>query len=207
MQPDVVFDEDFLTAEEAHDLYEWILDHVGWTQVQYNKYNKVIKTPRLTTCYGFHTEEIPTDFHGYKPQKIPAKLNSIKNKIEKQYNTEFNYILMSLYRDGNDSISYHSDDERFLGKNPTIASLSLGDSRRFLLKHKETKERHAYELTNGSLMLMQGNTQHDWLHSIPKTKKEKTMRINLTFRKMVLPHGSKNYYHYNRGVPISLNTD
>lgn len=204
MEPDVIHDPFFLTEEESQELFDWIMQNVEWTQVQYPKYNKIIKTPRLTTCFGFHLDDIPDDFHGYKPKKIPQGLKSIKRKVEAFCATDFNYILMSLYRDGNDSISYHSDDERFLGKNPMIASLSLGETRRFHLKHKETKERHSYDLSNGSLMVMKGNTQHDWLHAVPKSKKLLGMRINLTFRKMVMPHGSKNYYHYNRGVPINV---
>lgn len=203
MQPDILHKKEFLTEEESQALFDWIMENIQWTQVQYPKYNKTIKTPRLTTCFGFHTEEIPSDFHGYKPEAIPDGLKAIKKKVEQYCGSDFNYILMSLYRDGNDSISYHSDDERFLGKNPTIASLSLGQERRFHLKHKETKERHSYDLSNGSLIVMQGNTQHDWLHAVPKSKKPLGMRINMTFRKMVLPHGSKNYYHYNRGIPLN----
>ncbi len=205
MQPNVDFEKSFLDPNEADELYQWIIGNIEWTQVQYEKYNKTIKTPRLTTCFGFHEDNIPKEFYGYEPEAIPPTLKKIKSKIEQHYGVEFNYILMSLYRDGNDSISYHSDDERFLGKNPNIASLSLGGDRRFLLKHKESKERHTYELTHGSLLMMKGNTQHDWLHSIPKTKKKVSPRINLTFRKMVLPHGSKNYYHYNRGAKIGIN--
>lgn len=202
MEPDVDYEANFLTEEESSELKEWIMNNIQWTQVQYPKYNTIIKTPRLTTCFGFHIDDIPDDFHGYKPESIPKGLLKIKSQVEKFCDHDFNYILMSLYRDGNDSISYHSDDERFLGKNPVIASLSLGQTRRFHLKHKETKERHSYDLTNGSLIVMKGNTQHDWLHAVPKSKKKLDERINITFRKMVLPHGSKNYYHYNRGVPI-----
>lgn len=203
MQPDVVYDADFLSEKESEEVYSWIMDNVQWTQVQYNKYNKIIKTPRLTTCFGFHNEDIPQEYEGYNPEAIPPYLMRLKDKVEKATGSDYNYILMSYYRDGNDSISYHSDDERFLGKNPVIASLSLGQERRFLLKHKDTGERHTYQLENGSLMVMQGNTQHDWLHSIPKTKRKMMPRINITFRKMKIPYGTKNYYHYNRGVLVN----
>lgn len=204
MEPDVVYQDLFLTDEESEFLYEWIMSNIQWTQVQYPKYNRIIKTPRLTTCFGFHDEEIPETYGNYLPEKIPIILNRLKKKVEAYCETDFNYILMSLYRNGNDSISYHSDDERFLGKNPVIASLSLGQSRTFHLKNKKTKDRKSYLLENGSLMVMKGNTQHDWLHAVPKSKKEMQPRINITFRKMIMPQGSLNYYKYNRGVPINV---
>ncbi len=204
MEPNVVYQDLFLTEEESEFLYGWIMSNIQWTQVQYSKYNKIIKTPRLTTCFGFHDNLIPEKYGDYHPEKIPMILNRLKKKVEAYCKADFNYILMSLYRNGNDSISYHSDDERFLGKNPVIASLSLGQSRTFHLKNKENKDRKSYLLENGSLMVMKGNTQHDWLHAVPKSKKEMQPRINITFRKMILPQGSLNYYKYNRGVAINV---
>lgn len=204
MEPDVVYQDLFLKEEESKFLYDWIMDNIQWTQVQYPKYNKIIKTPRLTTCFGFHDKEIPNQYGNYYPEKIPMILNRLKKKVEAYCEVDFNYILMSFYRDGNDSISYHSDDEKFLGKNPVIASLSLGQSRTFHLKNKKTKDRKSYLLENGSLMVMKGNTQHDWLHAVPKSKKEMKPRINITFRKMIMPQGSLNYYKYNRGIPTNV---
>jgi alkylated DNA repair dioxygenase AlkB len=95
----------------------------------------------------------------------------------------FNSVLLNLYRDGNDSMGWHSDDEPELGQNPVIGSLSLGGKRRFRLRHRSEKNlKHQLELTSGSFLLMQGTTQHYWQHHIPKTKRPVPPRINLTFR-------------------------
>jgi len=95
----------------------------------------------------------------------------------------FNSVLLNLYRDGNDSMGWHSDDEAELGHNPVIGSLSLGGMRRFMLRHRSQKGlKHQLELTSGSLLLMQGTTQQYWQHHIPKTKRPVAPRINLTFR-------------------------
>jgi alkylated DNA repair dioxygenase AlkB len=90
--------------------------------------------------------------------------------------------LLNLYQDGGQGMSWHSDDEKELGENPTIASLSLGAERKFSLKHKRTQQRISLVLENGSLLVMKDTTQHHWLHSLPKAKKVQTPRINLTFR-------------------------
>jgi alkylated DNA repair dioxygenase AlkB len=202
MDCDIKYIENFLTEGEIKEYTEWIENNILWTQVQYPKYNKIIKTPRLTTCFGFHNDNLPEYYANYQIHKIPNMLIKLKNKVEDELGEDFNYVLMSYYRDGKDSISYHSDDERFLGKHPTIASISLGQTRRFLLKNKKTKETLKYDLETGSLAIMGGNTQTDWMHSIPKTKRKIMPRINITFRNMKLPAGSSNYYKYNRGEPI-----
>tara|TARA_Y100000385_G_scaffold248062_1_gene268561 strand:- start:2581 stop:2949 length:369 start_codon:yes stop_codon:yes gene_type:complete len=117
------------------------------------------------------------------PQKFTPLLNRIKSKIEERTQSIFSSCLLNLYRNGQDSNGWHSDDEKELGKNPTIASLSLGAERIFHLKHKKiTTLKHKLSLQNGSLLVMKGETQHYWLHQIPKTKKPIDKRINLTFR-------------------------
>jgi alkylated DNA repair dioxygenase AlkB len=92
--------------------------------------------------------------------------------------------LANLYRDGKDSMGCHADDEKELGPNPVIASLSLGDERLFRLHHKKTKDKLDIVLGHGDLLVMAGTLQHYWMHAVPKTKKLKTPRINLTFRKI-----------------------
>ena len=94
----------------------------------------------------------------------------------------FNSCLLNLYHDGSEGMGWHSDDEKTLGRNPVIASVSFGAERIFKLKHRETKEVISVLLENGSLLVMKGETQHHWLHAMPKTKKITTPRINLTFR-------------------------
>ena len=107
----------------------------------------------------------------------------IREKIEKISKIKFNSVLLNLYRSGSDSVSWHSDDEPELGKNPVIGSLSLGETRQFQMKHKFNRDlKQKILLQHGSFLLMRGKTQHHWLHQIPKRKNLKGERINLTFR-------------------------
>ena len=107
---------------------------------------------------------------------------AIKENVEQQCHSAFNSVLANLYRDGSDAMGYHADNEKQLGANPIIASLSLGDQRLFALRHKKSKQKIDIILAHGDLLVMAGAMQHHWLHSLPKTKKLKTTRINLTFR-------------------------
>ena len=117
------------------------------------------------------------------PHPFSPTLLEVKIRIEKITKTNFNIVLLNLYRTGSDSNGWHSDDEKELGTNPAIASISLGATRKFQLRHKKDKAlRHSLELESGSLLLMKGSTQHNWQHQIPKTKKTVAPRINLTFR-------------------------
>ncbi len=139
--------------------------------------------PRLTAWYG--DEGRTYAYSGIVQTPIPWNdtLLTIKNRIEPLSNTIFNSVLLNRYRNGNDSVSWHSDDERELGKNPVIASVSFGQTRQFQFKNKhDSSRRMAIDLVDGSFLLMQGPTQHHWLHQIPKSKKEMKERINLTFR-------------------------
>jgi alkylated DNA repair dioxygenase AlkB len=109
-------------------------------------------------------------------------LVSIKSKIEPIAKVDFNSVLLNRYRDGNDSISWHTDAEKELGINPIIASVNFGATRKFQLRHIKTKEKLEIELTHGSLLIMQGELQHFWQHQVPKTTQKVGERINLTFR-------------------------
>lgn len=112
-------------------------------------------------------------------------LLQIKKSIEPIALTTFNSVLINYYRNGKDRVAWHSDDEKELGKNPVIASVSLGAERKFKLRHKKFKEnqlKHEVLLANGSLLVMSGTTQHHWLHEVPRTAKPIGPRINLTFR-------------------------
>jgi alkylated DNA repair dioxygenase AlkB len=149
----------------------------------------------------------------YPPRPIPNCLNDLQIVTEKATSCKFNFCLVNYYASGADSISYHSDDERFLGPLPAIASFSLGAKRDFLLKHKpfqpddskplppETKF-VKLPLASGDMILMRGKTQANWLHSIPKRRKtqEDGGRINITFRRALIKGGTENYYNYNIGT-------
>jgi alkylated DNA repair dioxygenase AlkB len=106
----------------------------------------------------------------------------IKERVEQQCAHQFNSCLLNLYHDGSEGMGWHSDDEKTLGRNPVIASVSFGAERVFKLKHRESNEVVSVLLENGSLLVMKGETQHHWVHTMPKTKKITTPRINLTFR-------------------------
>src|SRR5690606_7620397 len=117
-----------------------------------------------------------------QPHPWNELLLKIKNKIEPLCGVSFNSVLLNRYRDGNDSISWHTDAEKELGKNPVIASVNFGEERVFQLKHMETSERIDILLKHGSLLVMMGELQHFWKHQVPKSKKPMKERINLTFR-------------------------
>ena len=120
-----------------------------------------------------------------KLNPVPTNRNLFVSKIEPQAKVIFNSVLLNRYRDGNDSISWHTDAEPELGRNPLIASVNFGDTRKFQLRHINTKEKLEIELSHGSLLIMQGELQHFWQHQVPKTKEIKKERINLTFRVIV----------------------
>ena len=145
-------------------------------------YGKKINFPRLTAWYGDNDK--PYSFSGITLQPIPwnTEILEIKRKIEPEAKVTFNSVLLNLYRNGNDSISWHTDAEPELGKNPVIASVNFGATRKFQLKHIKTGERREIELEHGSLLIMQGELQHYWQHQVPKTNKIIGERINLTFR-------------------------
>lgn len=196
----------FLTKEEADYLYNRLMKEIPWTQVKYYKPERgYVITPRETWVAGFHKSKIePISYVSNSNIKMPILPNNIepwllelKEVVEDYTQSKYNFILFSKYRDENDSITYHSDDEKFLGKNPTIASITVGDARSFCLKNKQSKEVQCFDLKHGDLFVMQNNCQKDYLHSVPKLKTQKNIRISLTFRNALNLLGAKNYYKYN----------
>jgi alkylated DNA repair dioxygenase AlkB len=159
-----------------------LIEDIKWNQESMNMYGKQIPFPRLTSWYG--DQDKPYSFSGITLQPHPWSpgLKKIKNDIEPIANVDFNSVLLNRYRDGSDSISWHTDAEKELGQNPVIASVNFGAERKFQLKHKDTNERIEILLQHGSLLIMQGELQHYWKHQIPKTKKPIGERVNLTFR-------------------------
>ena len=148
-------------------------------------FDKTHQIPRLQAWYA--DNEIEYTYSGKKLQRRNWNnlLLEIKEKIETITSFKFNSVLANLYRDGNDSMGLHSDDEKELGKNPVIASLSLGESREIYFKHKNKKLNLIIPQANGQLLVMHGKTQKYWKHEIKKTKKIKKPRINLTFRNII----------------------
>jgi alkylated DNA repair dioxygenase AlkB len=172
--------------EEKKDLwFESCLRDLNWETGFIKIFGKTHQIPRLQAWYA--DNEIEYTYSGEKLQRHNWNnlLLDIKERIETVTSFEFNSVLANLYRDGNDSMGLHSDDEKELGNNPVIASLSLGESREIYFKHKNKKSNLAIPQDSGQLMVMHGKTQEYWKHEIKKTKKIKKPRINLTFRNII----------------------
>lgn len=174
--------KNFFDMATSDNYLKVLLDTIDWKQEKMNMYGKELLFPRLTAWYG--DDDKPYSFSGItlKPKKWTKDLLEIKRNVETKVDASFNSVLLNRYRNGNDSISWHTDAEKELGKNPTIASVNFGATREFQLRHIQTKEKLSIELSHGSLLVMLGELQHYWQHQIPKTKKIVNERINLTFR-------------------------
>ncbi|MCB7480912.1 alpha-ketoglutarate-dependent dioxygenase AlkB family protein [Christiangramia sediminis] len=176
----------FLNEQEADATYEFLMEWSTWKQDKIKLFGKDILQPRLTTLFGEKGKTYKYSGLEMSPISFPDELNELKIKVEKKISgIKFNVCLANLYRDGNDSMGWHADDEKELGVKPVIASVSLGAERIFHLKHKKDPTvRHKIRLQHGSLLIMKGKTQEFWKHQLPKTKKIVSPRINLTFRKI-----------------------
>jgi alkylated DNA repair dioxygenase AlkB len=181
---DIVYYPGFLTKEEADHLMQALRQQVSWRQDDIRVFGKVYPQPRLTALYANNRKPYSYSNITMHPLAFTGELLSIKEKIEILLpGTAFTTCLLNLYRNGRDSNGWHADDEPELGKDPVIASVSLGEERAFHFKHKEDPAlKHKMVLEHGSLLVMKGSTQHNWLHQIPKTARTIGDRINLTFR-------------------------
>lgn len=177
-----LFYPNFFSKSESDLFLQKLKDGIEWKQESMNMYGKQVDFPRLTAWYGDNDK--PYSFSGItlQPKLWSKELVEIKEKIKPISKVQFNSVLLNRYRSGNDSISWHTDAEKELGQNPVIASVNFGATRKFQLRHIETKEKIEIELTHGSLLIMQGELQHFWQHQVPKTSKVVNERINLTFR-------------------------
>lgn len=173
----------FFDQIQSDRYFQSLLNSLNWRQEKIKFFGKEIDIPRLTAWYA--DEGKLYQYSGIKmtPNPWTSCLIAIKEQVESVVDLKFNSVLVNLYRQGTDSMGWHSDDEPELGKNPTIASVSFGATRRFQLRHKlDNLDTLEVALNNGSLLVMQGETQHFWKHQIPKTSKIVSPRINLTFR-------------------------
>ena len=178
----------FLNGDESDALFSFLMKTTPWRQDEIKIFGKSILQPRLSAIYGDHGIS-----YTYSGLKMPVnswteELEVLKDKVEGKSQSQFNLVLINLYRDGNDSMGWHSDDEKELGKNPMIASISFGENRNFKLRPKKNNpdgQSFSINLESGSLLIMKAETQHFWQHSIRKSKKVLGPRINLTFRKIL----------------------
>lgn len=180
---DIVFHPSFLNEWESDRLLTELTQTINWRQDWITIYGRSMPQPRLTSWYGDPGKSYTYSGITMIPTPWAPILLDLKAKVDAVSGVVFNSVLLNLYRDGSDSMGWHSDDELELGQNPVIGSLSLGGTRRFMLRHRfEQGLKHQLELTSGSFLLMQGTTQHHWQHQVPKTKRLVPPRINLTFR-------------------------
>lgn len=180
---EITYYPSFFEAAEAEAIFKELLHTVPWQQDEIKVYGKVHPQPRLTALFGNDGKPYSYSNITMQPHPWSILLQKIRFKVEDTAEVAFSTVLLNLYRDGRDSNGWHADDEKELGKNPIIASVSFGAERYFHLRHRSDpglKQRILLE--NGSLLMMKGATQHHWLHHIPKTARPIGPRINLTFR-------------------------
>ncbi len=170
----------FLNLQRSEQYFQQLKSELNWQQEHITLFGKSVLQPRLQTWIG----DAVYTYSGLTmhPQPWTSAILDLKTQCEQQAQTRFNSVLGNLYRDGEDYMGWHQDNERELGHQPVIASLSFGATRQFVFKHKTTKEKIAFQLTPGSLLIMAGETQQYWQHALPKTKRVNEPRINLTFR-------------------------
>lgn len=232
---DLLYFEPYFPRDTAKDFFDFLRSNLPFYRVKYTikrfGVETQINTPRYTTVFGLdetsHFAEdgtivdaksgakVPSSAYArYAPRPIPRCLDDLRRSTEAATGCKFNFCLVNYYSSGSDSISYHSDDERFLGVDPAIASFSFGARRDFLMKHKpippseEQTNRPDLKplklpLGSGDMILMRGKTQSCWLHSIPKRTGKNADdggRINITFRRAMVKGGTDNYYNYNVGT-------
>ena len=175
-----------MSQSQAAQYLNKLLETIAWKNDEAIIFGKHFITKRKAAWYG--DSNFQYTYSNTTKQALPwtAELSLLKKIAEQASGFQFNSCLLNLYHDGNEGMSWHSDDEKALGKNTVIASMSLGAERKFAFKHKTTKETISLILENGSLLVMKGTTQANWLHNLPKTTKVKTPRINLTFRTIVV---------------------
>ncbi|MDO8650930.1 MAG: alpha-ketoglutarate-dependent dioxygenase AlkB [Undibacterium sp.] len=184
---ELAFAEHFYPPAVADDLFATLLAQTHWRQESIQVWGKAHRQPRLTAWHGDDGSAYSYSGIHLQASSWTPTLLRIRRDISAATGHEFNSVLLNLYRDQQDSMGWHSDDEPELGRNPVIASLSLGAMRRFKLKHTTRKEQKtlALDLPGGSLLIMAGDTQHHWQHGIAKQTAPIGPRINLTFRQII----------------------
>lgn len=170
----------FIPASEREPLWLALMEQVELTQGQVNLFGKRHLIPRLQAWFG--PQSYTYSGVTLKAKSVPPILRHLLTECQQQVEAQFNSVLVNYYRDGKDKMGWHSDDEAELGGGPLIASLSLGATRDFDLKHKLSREKIRIPLTDGSLLVMAGECQKYWQHSVPQRNKLIRPRINLTFR-------------------------
>lgn len=181
----LIYFTEVYSARESEEYYETLKNTIDWNQDEIIIFGKKTKIPRMSSWYA--DSDVKYKYSGLEliNREWTAILTELKRKAEELAECDFNSVLLNHYRGGTDSMGWHADDETELGKNPTIASVTFGYPRRFLIRDKENQsEKKEISLEDGSLLVMRGDFQEKYHHSVPKTAKKVGERINLTFRKI-----------------------
>lgn len=172
----------FIEKEKAWELFNFLMQNIPWKQEKIRIFGKWVSEPRLTCWMGDEGAIYQYSGKSRKPLEWSPEVSDIKKELENFTGVPFNSVLINLYRDGNDSNGWHKDNEKELGEDPQIASLSLGESRIMELRSDDKQEKVKIVLENGSLLFMGSGSQVHYFHQIPKCKLVDKPRINLTFR-------------------------
>jgi alkylated DNA repair dioxygenase AlkB len=176
-----------LPQEEADAWFSTLRAGIDWRQEDILIFGERRRVPRLVAWHGDPGTTYTYSGTAHEPSSWTAELQSIRTSVEALSGYRYNSVLLNRYRDGRDGMGWHADDEPELGLNPVIASVSLGATRRFCLRHRRHKDRKLdLLLPHGSLLCMGGATQHHWVHALPKTRRPVGERINLTFRLLIM---------------------
>jgi alkylated DNA repair dioxygenase AlkB len=180
-----VLHEHFLDADHARHVFDELLTGNAWETHEIVVFGKRHREPRLSTWHADDGRQYEYSGLLRTPLPMTPLLADLRDRCEKATGSTFNSVLVNLYRDGNDGVGWHADNEAVNGREPTIASISLGSTRRFDLRHRESKTTVKCDLHSGSLLVMSGLSQHCWVHQVAKTKQVVGPRINLTFRRVL----------------------
>lgn len=179
----LVYRPGFYGMQESMLLLEQLMEATPWKQDNVMMYGKLLKTPRLTAWYGDEHSTYQFTGNKYQPLAWTPLLQQLRRRVEEEAGMQFNSVLLNYYRNGSDSVAWHSDNEPELKRSPIIASLSLGQARRFDIRNKaDNSQKHSVMLESGSLLLMKAALQQEWEHRIAKSTRPLGPRINLTFR-------------------------
>lgn len=182
---ELYYTPELFESEKCDAYFHKLLANIRWEADEVFIFGKQYITKRKVAFYGDKGINYRYSKSTKEALTWTPELLEIKAKVENDTNCSFNACLLNLYHNGSEGMSWHSDNEKELGDNPAIASISFGAPRKFAFKHKLSKERYSLILEGGSLLLMKGEMQDNWLHSIPKTTKIVSPRVNLTFRKII----------------------
>ena len=179
---DLLFYPDWLSAELANSLMKAALENIAWECHRIKIFGREVNSPRLSCWIGDAGASYVYSQTRFEPHAWLPELQAVRQRLQNEFDCQFNSVLANRYRNGADSMGWHSDSEPELGANPLIASVSLGAARRFCLRHKTSVEKAELLLTSGSLLVMAEGTQKNYQHALPKMVQVGAPRVNLTFR-------------------------